>query len=485
MWVTYASRLGLRSIRKEIPNPKTMLFNSLNFPYFFLPITYFIFWKLTSKKQRYIWLTVSGYVFYSFWNYKFCLLMALSTTVSYLAGLGFLRWKALRARQLCVILPVVIDLTLLGFFKYANFALSSIGDLLNKWAIPISVPYFSILLPIGISFYTFHTITYIVDSYRGTIVPTRNFFEFACYVSFFPQLVAGPIVRFRQVEGDLDKIDHPDLSDALERGMSFFVLGMIKKVLIADSIAKIVNPLLMQWPNLSTATAWLCALGYTYQLYFDFSGYSDMAVGLALFFGIHLPQNFNSPYKALDPSDFWRRWHISLSTILRDYLYIPLGGGREGEWPTCRNLMITMLLGGLWHGADWKFVAWGGYHGLLLIVSRYGFRRIVFVPSWLRRMVTFVLVVIGWVLFRATSFTMATGWLRKLFVWNSAPGNMGAWTLVLPILIAGSLAHFCPNSFELSHRWNWASALALTALFAACLVTIYGGKASPFLYFQF
>jgi alginate O-acetyltransferase complex protein AlgI len=465
-----------------------MLFNSLNFIYFFLPIAFFIFWKLKSKRQRYVWLTVSGYIFYSFWNYKFCLLMALSTAVSFLAGLALLRWKTARARQLCVILPVAIDLTLLGVFKYANFALSSIGDLSASWGFPLSVPYFSILLPVGISFYTFHTITYIVDSYRGTIVPTRNFFEFACYVSFFPQLVAGPIVRFRQVEGDLENIDHPDHpdhSDAFERGMSFFALGMIKKVLIADSIAKIVNPLLTQWPELSTTSAWLCALGYTYQLYFDFSGYSDMAVGLALLFGIRLPQNFNSPYKAVDPADFWRRWHISLSTILRDYLYIPLGGSRDGEWSACRNLMITMLLGGLWHGADWTFVAWGAYHGLLLIASRYGFRRMTFVPAWLRQMVTFLLVIIGWVLFRATSFTMAAGWLRKMFVWNSHAGNVGAWTLMLPILISAGLAHCCPNTFEISHRWNWASALALTALFAACLVIIYGSKSSPFLYFQF
>jgi alginate O-acetyltransferase complex protein AlgI len=462
-----------------------MLFNSLSFLYFFLPITFFIFWKLTSKKQRYIWLTVSGYVFYSFWNYKFCLLMALSTIVSYFAGLGFLRWKTLRARRLCLILPVVIDLSLLGVFKYANFAASSVVDLLNGWGIPAFVPHLSILLPVGISFYTFHTITYIADSYRGTIIPTRNFFEFACYVSFFPQLVAGPIVRFRQVEGDLERIDQPDLSDALERGMSFFTLGMIKKVLIADSIARLVNPALVDWSHLSTSGAWLCALGYTYQLYFDFSGYSDMAVGLALFFGIRLPQNFNSPYKALDPSDFWRRWHISLSTILRDYLYIPMGGGREGDWATCRNLMVTMLLGGLWHGANWTFVAWGAYHGLLLIAARYGFRGIVLLPDWLRRAVTFVLVVIGWVLFRATSFAMAAGWLRKMFVWDSVSGLPGAWTLTLPILIAAGLAHWCPNSFELSHRWNWASALALTVLFATCLLVIYGGKASPFLYFQF
>ena len=462
-----------------------MLFNSLTFLYFFFPVVYLVFWKLTSKNQRYFWLTVSGYAFYSFWNYKFCALMAFSTAVSYFAGLGFLRWKAPHVRRLCLVAPILIDLSLLGVFKYANFVMSSVNDLFGGWGIQTGLPYLSIILPVGISFYTFHTITYIADSYRGTIVPTRNFFEFACYVSFFPQLVAGPIVRFRQVEGDLERIDHPGRSDAFERGMSFFVLGMIKKVLIADSIARIIDPALTDWVSLSTAGAWLCALGYTYQLYFDFSGYSDMAVGLALFFGIRLPQNFNSPYKALDLSDFWRRWHISLSTVLRDYLYIPMGGGREEHWRTCRNLMVTMLLGGLWHGANWTFVAWGAYHGVLLVASRYSSSEIARAPDWLRRSVTFGLVVVGWVLFRATGFTMAAGWLRKMFELNLVQAPTGAWTLALLILLAAGLAHWCPNSFELTHRWNWAATLGLTALFATCVLVIYWAKASPFLYFQF
>src|ERR1700719_103900 len=229
-----------------------MLFNSPGFLYFFLPISYFVFWKLTSKNQRYIWLTVCGYVFYSFWNYKFCALLAFSTSVSYFAGLAFLKWKSPRVRRLCLVMPLVIDLSLLGVFKYFNFAMSSWRDFVGGLGFYVATPHLFWILPLGISFYTFHTITYIVDSYRGTIVPTRNFFEFACYVSFFPQLVAGPIVRFRQVEGDLERIDHPDMPDALERGMSFFTLGMIKKVLIADSIARVVNPALGDWNHLST-----------------------------------------------------------------------------------------------------------------------------------------------------------------------------------------------------------------------------------------
>jgi alginate O-acetyltransferase complex protein AlgI len=462
-----------------------MLFNSLGFLYFFLPVTYFVFWKLTSKTQRYVWLTITGYVFYSFWNYKFCALMAFSTLVSYYAGLGFLRWKEPGMRRLCLVLPVVADLTLLGVFKYANFAMATAGEVAKAFHLAIAAQYLNVILPVGISFYTFHTITYIVDSCRGKIVPTRNFFEFSCYVSLFAQLVAGPIVRFREVEADLEQIDRPDPRGALSRGFSFFTLGMVKKVLLADSIAMVINPALADWSHLSTGAAWLCALGYTYQLYFDFSGYSDMAVGLGSMFGIHLPQNFNSPYKALDPADFWRRWHISLSSMLRDYLYIPLGGGRSATWMTYRNLLITMLLGGLWHGADWTFVAWGGYHGLLLIGARLGRGALERVPIWLRQLATFLLVVVGWVLFRSASFSMAAGLLGKMFVWTQGVDVTGWPFLTTLLLIAAGLAHTGPNSFELSHRWRPGVTLGLAALFAICMIVIIGGQQSPFLYFQF
>jgi alginate O-acetyltransferase complex protein AlgI len=459
-----------------------MLFNSLAFLYAFLPVTCLVFWRLRSKGHRYLWLTLTGYVFYSFWNYKFCALMAFSTVISYLAGLGFLRWQSPRARRLCLILPVSLDLTLLATFKYWDFA----AQTLNGFNFPLTVPYLALVLPVGISFYTFHTITYVVDGYRGVIVPTRNFCEFACYVSFFPQLIAGPIVRFRQVEGDLEHIDRRGLPDALERGMSFFAIGMIKKVLIADSIAAIINPMLGQWHTLSTPAAWVCALGYTYQLYFDFSGYSDMAVGLALFFGIRLPQNFNSPYKAIDLSDFWRRWHISLSTVLRDYLYIPLGGGKRGELLSYRNLMFTMLLGGLWHGANWTFVVWGGYHGLLLAGTKViGSERISAIPVEVRKGVTFLLVAIGWVLFRSGSFEMAWFWLQRMFLWHNGANLTEVGVLIALIAVAAYLAHCCPNTFELSHNWGMAPTFGLALLFLTSLIVIVGGKPSPFLYFQF
>ena len=461
-----------------------MVFNSLIFLYLFLPITYFVFWQLKSKNQRYIWMTLAGYVFYSFWNYKFCALMLLSTLVSYVAGLGLSHWEDPRRRKLCLVLPIAFDLTLLGVFKYTNFVVSTFNSLPERLSLP-HLPSLDIILPVGISFYTFHTITYIVDSYRRVISPTRNLFEFSCYVSLFPQLVAGPIVRFRQIEQDLENIDHPNKAQWLKVGWSYFVLGLVKKVLIADSIAAIINPALAHYAAFTTADAWLCALGYSYQLYFDFSGYSDMAVGLGYMLGLRLPQNFNSPYRATDIADFWRRWHISLSSVLRDYLYIPLGGSHGTWWKTYQNLMITMLLGGLWHGANWTFVFWGGYHGTLLCVNRIWRDQVEMIPTALRRTGTFLLVLIGWVFFRSTSFAMAGSILFRMFTWTPGVLVTGARTLCILILVAGAIAHFGPNTWEIRHDWRPAHSLALAALFIVCLTVIYGGNQSQFLYFQF
>ena len=466
-----------------------MLFNSLGFLYLFLPIAYVAFFLRRNKTYRYVIMTIFGYVFYSFWNYKFCALMLFSTLVSYLAGLGLLAWDDPRRRRLCLVVPIAVDLMLLGFFKYANFGLGAFADLARWLHLPVSVPTLAIILPVGISFYTFHTITYIVDGYRRVITPTRNFFEFSCYVSLFPQLIAGPIVRFRQVEADLENIDHSDRSDDHRLGWSFFVIGMIKKVIIADTIAALIDPALRHPEGLSTVDAWLCMLGYTYQIYFDFSGYCDMAVGLGHLFGIRLPQNFNSPYKATDPADFWRRWHISLSTCLRDYLYIPLGGNRGSSWQTYRNLMITMILGGIWHGANWTFVFWGFYHGLLLALYRAWGARWDRLPSMGRNLGTMLLVVVGWVFFRSETFAMALGLLRAMFVPSMVDGRIAAlpWapSLVVALGVAALVAHGTRNTFEMEHRWGFWESVGLAGLFLVCLGLIYGASSSPFLYFQF
>jgi alginate O-acetyltransferase complex protein AlgI len=482
-----------------------MLFNSKVFLFLFLPIVYFIFWRLRTKQQRYVWLTITGYVFYGFWNYKFCSLMMFSTLVSYFAGIKLYDAQTDRQRKLFLILPITVDLLLLGVFKYAGFAATTLRDLSAALNMPLAVPVINIILPIGISFYTFHTITYIVDSYRGVITPTRNFFEFSCYVSLFSQLVAGPIVRFRQVEGDLENIDHADRITGLNLGWSFFVIGLIEKVLIADTIASAIDPAFRNYQSLSTLGAWLCALGYSYQLYFDFSGYSTMAVGLGYMFGLRLPQNFNSPFKATDISDFWARWHISLSTVLRDYLYNPVAfwvtrkraaAGKSVSRKAMATLggfaamvafptMFTMLLGGLWHGANWTFVFWGGYHGALLVIYQAVKGRYDKLPKVLRQATTFALVVFGLIFFRCETFGMAATIIRKMFVLESGIALSGPVSLAIALPMAAWWAHVGPNAFEMKLDWRGWRLAGFAFLFTCVMVLITAGHESPFLYFQF
>jgi alginate O-acetyltransferase complex protein AlgI len=392
-----------------------------------------------------------------------------------------------RGRKLFMIVPIAVDLTVLAFFKYTNFALDTFRGISDVFGAPVDVPHLDIILPIGISFYTFHTISYIVDAYRGVITPTRNLFEFSTYVSLFSQLVAGPIVRFRQIEEDLEAIASSSRTRWLGRGVSFFCIGLIEKVLIADTLAAVVDPSFEQWTQLSTSGAWFAVLGYTFQLLFDFSGYSTMAVGLGYLFAIRIPQNFNSPYKSLNPSDFWERWHISLSSCLRDYLYIPLGGNRNGTLATYRNLMLTMLFGGLWHGASWTFVFWGFYHGLLLCAYR------VFRPSWdrlpriLQQGGMFFAALIGWVFFRATSFEMALGLLRRMFMPTAGVlvSEINVSLALSTLLVAAWWSMVGPNPFQMQHDWTLRRRIALSLGFGAGLALIVTARPSPFLYFQF
>jgi alginate O-acetyltransferase complex protein AlgI len=304
-------------------------------------------------------------------------------------------------------------------------------------------------------------------------------------VSLFSQLVAGPIVRFRQIEQDLENLGHADRRRWLGVGASFFVVGLVEKVLLADSVAAFVDPALAEWRSLSTLGAWLAMLGYSFQLYFDFSGYSTMAAGLGYMFGLRIPQNFNSPYKALDPSDFWRRWHISLSTCMRDYLYIPFGGSRAGELKTYRNLILTMLIGGLWHGAAWTFVVWGAYHGVIQAVHKKFGRGWDAMPARVRQVGMFLVAVVGWVFFRATDFTMAAGLLRAMFTPVRGALVPQAGLAAVSLVIAAWWAMIGPNPFEMRHDWRFRDAFVRAAALAAALAIIAGERASPFLYFQF
>ncbi len=463
-----------------------MLFNSFIFLFAFLPVAYVVFWLLRSSRSRYIWLAISGYVFYGYWNWHFCFLMAFSTLVSYTAGLGMLKWDGdARKRKLCLIIPITVDLTLLGFFKYANFGLGAFRDAMHVAGLDVAVPHLDIILPVGISFYTFHTISYIVDSYRRQITPTRNLWEFASYVSLFSQLVAGPIVRFRQIEEDLERIGGASRMRWARQGISIFVVGLVEKVIIADTLAAFVDPVLAHWHTASAGALWLAMLGYTFQLYFDFSGYSSMAVGLGYLFGLRIPMNFNSPYKALDPSDFWKRWHISLSTCMRDYLYIPFGGNRGSKFQVNRNLMLTMLIGGLWHGADWTFIIWGAYHGVLLSIHRAAGATWDALPQMVRRVGMVFLALIGWVFFRAHGMGMAIGMLGRMFGGASGVPVAQAGLVIGAVAVAGIWGMFGPNIYDLNYEPKWWKSAALATAFGAALALIAGDRTSPFLYFQF
>jgi alginate O-acetyltransferase complex protein AlgI len=462
-----------------------MLFNSTIFLFVFLPVTYAGFWFLQSKNTRYAWLAAAGYIFYGYWKPAYCLLMAFSTLVSYLAGIGFLRWgENKRIRWWLLVMPIIIDLSLLGYFKYADFGIRGINKFLG-WSGAEPLPLLNVILPIGISFYTFHTITYIVDCYLDVIKPTRNPLEFACYVSLFSQLVAGPIVRFRELEKDLETIDNSSRRSFLDTGWSFFTIGLIQKVLVADTIAAIIDPALREPAQLSTTSAWMCMLGYTYQIYFDFAGYSNMAVGLGLLFGLRIPQNFNSPYRALNPADFWRRWHMSLSRCFRDYVFSPMVGRRPTKVRVVWVTLTTMALCGLWHGADWTFILWGAYHGVLLVA--YGRYSSIWDarPVWLQRAVTFFLVLIGLTIFRAHTWANAAAIIDRMFTPHTGATLIGAVTLGAMLVVAASFAHLGSNTFELCHDWNPAAVVALAVLFVLCLFVMYGAKNSPFIYFQF
>jgi alginate O-acetyltransferase complex protein AlgI len=456
-----------------------VVFNSNVFLLFFLPVVFALYWLARSKQQRYVLLTVSGYVFYGYWDWRFCGLLLFSSLLSFCAGLLIERSDSRRTRRAVMATAISVDLTILGFFKYYGFLAHS----LHAVAPSIPLPLLKIVLPIGISFYTFHTISYVVDVTLGRVRGTSNLFEYLAYVSLFSQLVAGPIVRFKQIEQDLEHLDRAPREEQMMTGVGFFIVGMIKKVILADSIAAIIDPVLVSYEKLDFAPAWACALGYTLQLYFDFSGYSDMATGLGHLFGIRIPQNFNAPYRAAGVRDFWRRWHISLSTWLRDYLYIPLGGNRRGPLRTHVNLMITMLLGGLWHGASWTFVAWGGYHGGLLVAEHFAEPWLDRLPMTVRRVGTFLLVVFGWVLFRSSSFGMAWTWLERMFGHGCHVGGV-SFALFAWLACGLALVNLVPETWDI----RFPTARRTAAVYAAALFACYlvmNGRSTVFLYYQF
>ena len=485
-----------------------MLFNSYAFIFGFLPITLIVFFTLTKFRLITIattWLLVASLVFYGFANIAYLPLLLISVSFNYLIGKTIEETQPNTERaKLFLWLGIGLNLGLLGYYKYANFFITSLGQLIQtNWQIP------GIILPLGISFYTFIQIAYLVDTYNGK-AKQSNFLTYSVFVTFFPHVIAGPISDNKDVIPQFSKLrsyvfSHKNMAMAL----ALFILGLAKKVLIGDNIAPWVAPVFDNATQVSFIEAWVGALSYTLQLYFDFSGYSDMAVGLGLMLNIKLPINFNSPYKAFSISDFWRRWHITLSNFLRDYLYIPLGGSRQGEIRRYTNLIITMLLGGLWHGAGWTFIIWGALHGIYLSINHWWKLHGKTLPKSVGWTITFLAVVASWVFFRARNATDAWQILQtmigakgiviasnyeSLLSWLSPIGvkfspsfpylkGGGESLIVLAVLLVSVTV--LPNTNQML-QWfkpNLLWVISLTTIAALCLLSL--NRVSEFLYFQF
>lgn len=441
--------------------------------------------RISNPTPRKILLLVASYYFYAYWDYRFAGLLVFSTLLDYTIGNLLNRFDQPTIRRTLLVTSLIGNLGLLGFFKYYNFFIESAQAIFGQWG--ISGATLNIILPIGISFYTFQTLSYSIDVYRRTLRPSTSLLDFALYVAFFPQLVAGPIVRASEFLPQLSRMLRPQPSQ-IYSGLAQLLRGFVKKVLIADHLGTLADPVfaapdLYAWP-----TVVLAVLAYTGQIYGDFSGYSDIAIGSARLLGFELPENFRHPYLARSPGDFWRRWHITLSTWLRDYLYIPLGGNRVSTFFTYRNLLITMTLGGLWHGASWNFVIWGLWHGVMLCLTRTWTTNPL--ASLSRRILetgfTFGVVVIGWTLFRTSSIDQfLTLWSQLL-----APHPGLLWLPPLPLIALGLLilehaiwlTRYRPLLDLPSDRWTtpWLVGFALAAL------AIYAPTGfRPFVYFQF
>ncbi|AVP99022.1 MBOAT family protein [Ahniella affigens] len=467
-----------------------MNFNSWSFVLFFL-----IVFAISAPMRRYStlhkWaLLIASWYFYGSWNWQYLGLILFSTVFDYWIGHRF--GRTVKPKRLITI-SVIVNLGVLAFFKYANFAIASANDLADVVGAGFQFSAIDILLPVGISFYTFQSMSYTIDVYRGELAPRKSLLDYALFIAFFPQLVAGPIVRASEFFAELDhpkRLPWKEISYAL----ILIALGFVKKVVLADSLAEWADPIWAAVALREPAFVLAAVYSFAFQIYFDFSGYTDIAIGIALLMGFRFPQNFNYPYAATSLQDFWRRWHMTLSRWLRDYLYIPLGGNRYGPTRTQVNLLLTMLLGGLWHGASWNFVIWGGIHGLWLAFERLLLFRI---PGWnspspiivlLRWLLTFHVVCFAWIFFRAPDLPTSLIVIEKIGQLLTNPGTLDRINTALFGFLVLLLLHVAGNRYALKRRigegplWLHSSvmigALAMLYLFAP-------SRAAPFLYFQF
>ncbi len=387
-----------------------MVFSSLTFLYFFLPIVLALYFAVP-KKSKNIILFISGFVFYAWGEPFYIIIMIISTIIDYTAGRFIDKFdNREKLRTVFLLVSVIMNLSLLAVFKYSSFFITNINFLFGTSFTDPKLP-----LPIGISFYTFQSMSYTIDLYMRNIKVQKNIINFTSYVTLFPQLVAGPIVRYEDVANE---IDHRTITTSkIAEGIGIFVKGLGKKVILANNIGLVwAQVKAMGYDNISVATAWIGILAFTFQIYYDFSGYSDMAIGLGKMFGFNFPQNFNYPYVSKSISEFWRRWHITLGSWFRSYVYIPLGGNRKGLPRTLINLLIVWALTGFWHGASWNFLFWGLYFGILIIIERLGWGKVLAkLPAIVSRLYTFILVVIGWVFFEIDGMKPAFNYLKAMF----------------------------------------------------------------------
>lgn len=480
-----------------------MVFSSHLFLFVFLPL-FLTGYYLLPRRARNLFLTLASYLFYGWANPLFLFLLLFSTGVDYGAGLlmvsGTGRNMKLeegvphrKRERVALIISLISNLGLLAFFKYFNFGVDSFNGAAAALGLEAlrADSVLRVVLPLGISFYTFQSMSYTLDVYRGHARAIRNFTDFACFVSMFPQLVAGPIIRFSEVADQLR--GRTETTGKFARGALFFCIGLAKKVMLANPCGKIADTL-FDAGTLGCLDSWYGVLAYSFQIYFDFSGYSDMAIGLGLMMGFIFPENFHSPYHAKSITEFWRRWHISLSSWLRDYLYVPLGGNRRGPVRTYINLMLVMLLGGLWHGAAWKFVVWGGLHGGMLALERLHGKRSFYsrLPGALRIALTYLFVQITWVFFRADDLAAALKMLRGLI----GLGGDAHSTLLLrgvvfkpyylaTFFLCALIVWAAPRTWEWSRRITWPKAAIALTLFILSAVLLGMQSYNPFIYFIF
>ena len=468
-----------------------MVFSSHIFVFYFLPLVLVVYYNLPYR-WRNTFLTVVSYGFYGWWQPWFILLMLFTTLVNYEAGKVLARPGASRVRRRAALtLSCAVSLGLLGFFKYYMFSAESLNTLLSWVGLPV-FRVLEVVLPIGISFYTFQALSYAVDVYRGDAKPAESFGDFACYVALFPQLIAGPIIRYHTVAGQLGERSYT--AERFASGVLIFILGFAKKVLLANPMGEVADAV-FHAESVGMGDAWFGVTAYALQIYFDFCGYSDMAVGLGRMLGFEFMKNFDAPYRAESMTEIWRRWHLSLSTYLRDYLYIPLGGNRCGTWRMYYNLGLVMLLGGLWHGAKWTFVLWGAYHGSLLAWERWRGQRSLWwkAPRLMRVGLTFVAMLFSWVLFRAENFEAALVYYGGMLGLTGAAGAQGLISAEiytpLHLTVLGVCAVLVFQRRQ-AHDWaeqplSWGRVAVAVPLFGVALAVMFNQTFNPFLYFQF